>query len=179
MLLLGAKAKHQGLKYSWEEICFPASVRESKCSESIQKWNGLLYWSVGPSMWIHEKLNCSTAIATLLCELQTSQLCLSVHVVTSPQLNSWAIPSVHGVSICSLKQVWDHSSQIFFPWWAKLSYIVCLFPQAKSTVGDSHHTVAGTCKFLFCKTEQHLEKQKIFIVFCPCNKKPQTCLKTN
>lgn len=43
MLLLGAKAKDQGLKYSWEEIRFPASVRESKCSESTQKRNGLLY----------------------------------------------------------------------------------------------------------------------------------------
>lgn len=121
----------------------------------------LLYYHCHTALWITDM----------------SQLCLSVHVVTSPQLNSWAIPSVHGVSICSLKQVWDHSSQIFFPWWAKLSYIVCPFPQAKSTVGDSHHTVAGTCKFLLCKTEQHLEKQKILIVLCPCNKNPQTCLK--
>lgn len=81
---------------------------------------------------------------TALCITDRSQICLSVHVVKSTQLNSWATLSVHGVSIFSLKQVWDHSSQIFFPWWAKLSYIVFPFPQAKSTVGDSHHSIAGT-----------------------------------
>lgn len=149
MLLLGAKAKIKDWKIH-EEIRSP--MKES--SESTQKCSGLLYWSVRLSTWKTELLYCHYHTALDITDM--SQLCLSVHVVKSPQLNSWAILSVHGVSIFSLKQVWDHSSQVFLPWWAKLSYTVSPFPQAKSTVGDSHHSVAGIWEFLFCKNEKQL-----------------------
>lgn len=151
-------------------------------SESTQKDGGLLYWSVRPSTWKTELLYCHYHTALDITDM--SQLCLSVHVVKSPQLNSWAILSVHGVSVFSLKQVWDHSSQVFLPWWAKLSYTVSPFPQAKSTVGDSHHSVCSWHMRIFI-----LQKWKTVIkaedFHCPLSLKKnhktnqnQTCLKT-
>lgn len=141
-LLLGTSAKDEGMGFALTFLWQKANVQPTeKAVDDSTDLSG---------HWV-DVLKTELLLGhyhTALCITDVSQLYLSVHVVKSPQLNSWAILSVHTASIFSLKQVWDHSSQIFFPWWDKLSYIVSPLPQAKSTVGDSHRSVADMRNFI-------------------------------
>lgn len=111
---LGKWREDQGLRHSRKKkSCWRASGRKK------------MFWVCAKMQWIivqicesfhvdpckAELLCCHYQCA--LCITEVSQICSSVHVVRSPQLNSWAILATHGWSIFSLKQVWDHSSKYF------------------------------------------------------------------
>lgn len=114
-LLLGTEAKDQGLRHSRKNknSCWPASERNK------------MLWVCAKMQWIIVQIcepfhvdPCKAELLCchyqrVLCITDVSQICSSVHVVRSPQLNSWAILATHGRSIFSLKQVWDHSSKYF------------------------------------------------------------------
>lgn len=129
MLLWGAKGKDPGLEYRREEIC------------SAEK--GLLWGSTNApglckqitDLSAHPR-GCMEHWTAVHCFV-ISQLCLSVRGVKSPPLNSWAILSVHGVSFCSLKQVWDHFSRAFLPCCAKLLHCLLLPTGQEHSRGQS------------------------------------------
>lgn len=121
---------------------------------------------------------------TALCVTDVSQLYLSVHVVKSPQLNSWAILSVHTASIFSLKQVWDHPSQIFFSMvrQTKLHCLPLATGQEHSRGQSSQHSWHE--KFYFAKLSNSFSSRRLSLSLSPATKnkpalkkikKKQTC----